>query len=130
MNQLQRNQYLNNSVQTASPQQLLILLYDGAIRFNRLGIEAIKQKNYADASTNLVKVQSIISELIATLDTKSNLAPQLTSLYEYFLFLLREANVKKDTTPAEEVLGYLIDLKDTWMQAAKGGLVQAGLQHG
>lgn len=115
----QRNKYLETTVQTASPAKLLIMLYDGAIRFCRQGIEAIKEENYPDAHTNLLKVQNIISEFIITIDRKSPVSENLLNLYEYFNTRLVEANMKKDVEPAEEVLSHLIDLKETWIQAAK-----------
>jgi len=117
----QRNKYLETMVQTATPAQLLIMLYDGAIRFCRQGIEAIKQKNYEEANKSLTRVQEIISEFVITLDKNSAIAENLLRLYEYFNFRLIEANVQKKAESAEEVLGYLLQLKETWIQAARTG---------
>ncbi|WP_284643292.1 flagellar export chaperone FliS [Paenibacillus silviterrae] len=119
MLQMQRNKYLENSIQTATPAQLLIMLCDGAIRYCRQGIAAIKEKNYQEANFNLTKTQDIISEFVITLDKESFLAENLLKLYEYFNFRLIEANIQKKAEPAEEVLGYLLDLKQTWVEAAK-----------
>ncbi|TXK80943.1 flagellar export chaperone FliS [Paenibacillus sp. N3.4] len=133
MLQAQRNRYLENTVQTASPAQLLIMLCDGAIRFCRAGIEALKTTNYQDANTSLVKVQDIISEFAITIDRNAPVASDLLKLYEYFNHRLIEANMKKSIEPAEEVLGYLMQLKETWMQAAKqanGGTTSAGAMNG
>lgn len=126
--QAQQNKYLQNSVQTATPAQLLIMLCDGAIRFCRLGIESIKKKEYQAANTNLGKVQDIISEFIITLDKDAPIAQTLLPLYDYFNRRLIEANIKKDHVPAEEVLGYLLDLKSTWMEANKH--LQSGTRNG
>ncbi|MGM0884182.1 MAG: flagellar export chaperone FliS [Bacillota bacterium] len=117
--QLQRNKYLQTTVQTASPQQLLIMLYDGAIRFCRQGIEAIKSMDYAVANTSFLRTQDIINEFIITIDRTSPLSENLLYLYEYFNKCLIESNIKKNIEPAEEVLGHLIELKETWVQAAK-----------
>lgn len=117
--QLQRNKYLETTIQTATPAQLLIMLFDGAIRFTRQGVEAIKEQRLADANTNLLKTQDIINEFIITIDRKSPVAENLLNLYDYFKMRLVEANTKKDIEPAEEVLGHLIDLKETWIQASK-----------
>ncbi|MDD9271813.1 flagellar export chaperone FliS [Paenibacillus sp. GCM10023248] len=133
MIQAQRNKYLENTVQTASPAQLLIMLCDGAIRFCRAGIEALKNTNYQDANTNLVKVQDIISEFSITIDRNAPISGDLLRLYEYFIYRLIEANMKKSVEPAEEVLGYLIELKETWLQAAKqvnAASATAGAVHG
>lgn len=116
--QQQRNKYLETTVQTASPAQLLLMLYDGAIRFCKLGIEGIKENNIEKKHTNLTKVQAIIYELIASLDRNIEISDNLLRLYDYFIHRLTEANVKNNAESAEEVLGYLIDLKQTWAQAA------------
>lgn len=131
----QQNKYLETKIQTASPEQLLIMLYDGAIRFCRLAIEGIKEKDNVKAHQNLIKVQDIITEFSITLDQSSPLAESLQSLYEYFKFRLTEANMKKDAAPVEEVLQFIMDLKETWIQAALAAKQQAkaavpNAQHG
>ncbi|HEY0826854.1 MAG TPA: flagellar export chaperone FliS [Bacilli bacterium] len=115
----QQNKYLETTIKTASPVQLLIMLCDGAIRFSKLGIEAIHQKRYEEANNNLVKVQNIIREFEITIDRSSPIAESLITLYQYFAARLIEANMKKDIEPAAEVLEHLIELKETWVQAAK-----------
>jgi flagellar protein FliS len=119
MIQTQRNKYLESTVQTATPAQLLIMLCDGAIRYCRMGIEGLKSNNFQEANNNLMKTQDIISEFAITLNRESPLAEQLLRLYEYFGYRLIEANTQKSLVPAEEVLGYLIELKETWIEAAK-----------
>ncbi|QGQ93533.1 flagellar export chaperone FliS [Paenibacillus psychroresistens] len=134
MIQSQRNKYMENTVQNATPAQLLIMLIDGATRFCKMGISAIEQKNHAEANLNLGKVQDIVSELIITLDRESSVADGLLRLYEYFNFRLTEANIQKKVEPAQEVLGYLLELKEVWIQAAKSSLAGPAasnvLQHG
>jgi flagellar protein FliS len=130
MIQAQRNKYLESTVQTATPAQLLIMLCDGAIRFCRLGIEALKSNNFQDANNNLVKAQDIISEFVITLDRTSPIAEHLLRLYEYFGYRLIEANIQKSLVPAEEVLGHLIELKETWIQAAKLSQIPAPVNSG
>ncbi|MGO4273111.1 flagellar export chaperone FliS, partial [Paenibacillus sp. TAF58] len=76
----QQNKYLENTVQNATPAQLLIMLCDGAIRFCKLGIEGINQKKYDDANKYLFRVQDIIKEFIITLDQNSTIAEQLQLL--------------------------------------------------
>jgi flagellar protein FliS len=115
----QQNKYVQNSVQTAKPAQLLIMLSEAAIRFCKKAIEALHQKNHQDANNNLVKVQDIIQEFIIALDRKAAVAEGLHRVYDYFLFHLVEANTKKQSEPAEEMPGYLVELKDTWVEAAK-----------
>lgn len=126
--QLQRNKYLETTVQTASHAQLLIMLYDGAIRFCRLAIEGIKEDDIEKKHTNLTKVQNIIYELIASLDRNAEVSDGLLRLYDYFIFRLTEANVQKKAEAAEEVLEYLIELKQTWVEASSS--LNAGKQSG
>lgn len=111
--------YQQTSVQSSTPGQLLIMLYEGAIRFTRAGIEGIRSRNYDMANLNLKKAQSVVHELIAALNYEYTLSKDLVRIYEYMLSQLIEANVKKSTKPAEEVLSYLQELCDTWRQAAK-----------
>lgn len=119
MIQQQPNKYLATAVQTASPAQLMIMLYDGAIRFCRLSIAAIKENNLEASHTYLIRVQDIINEFVITLDKKAPIAESLLQLYEYFNFRLAEANSQKAVEPVEEVMGHLTELKSTWVEAAK-----------
>lgn len=118
MQRLQQNQYLERSIQTATPAQLLIMLVDGAIRFCRQGIQAIEQKDMEKANEYLVRAQGIIVEFVITLDKSSEVAEGLVKLYDYFVHLLIEANTTKTVEPIEEVVGYLLELKETWVEAA------------
>lgn len=114
----QQNKYMETAVTTATPAQLLIMLCDGAIRFCKGGIEATKQKKFEEANKNFSKAQDIIVEFVITLDKTAPIAEGLVQLYDYFVYLLIEANISKKVEPAEEVLGYLVELKQTWVQAA------------
>jgi flagellar protein FliS len=111
--------YQQTSVQTASPGQLILMLYDGAIRFVKQGIDAIDKSDIEKANHNLVKAQTIIHELIASLNFQYPISSELVRIYEYMLHRLIEANVKKNKEPASEVLSYLIELKEAWLQASR-----------
>lgn len=111
--------YRQSSVQTSTPGQLLLMLFDGAIRFVRTGMDGLQNQDISKANLNLGKAQTIISELIVTLDPSYEVSEGLASLYEYTNYLLIQANVKKDVQPAEEALGYLVELKETFAQAVK-----------
>lgn len=127
----QQNKYLETTVLTATPGQLLIMLTDGAIRFAKQAIAAINEKKFEAANKYLIKVQEIISEFVITLDKKAPIADNLLRLYDYFKFRLVEANTQKIVEPIEEVIGYLVELKETWMQAAKLSLASnPTLKHG
>lgn len=122
MYQAQQNKYMQTSIQTATPAQLLIMLHDGAIRFSRISIDAIQQRKYDVASENLCKVQDIIREFAVTLDKQSPVAESLLQLYDYFLFQLIEANKNKEIEPIEEIIQHLQELKQTWVEAARAGV--------
>lgn len=111
--------YRQSSVQTSTPAQLLLMLFDGAIRFVNAGLEGIRHQDIQKSNLNFGKAQSIMSELMSTLDPSFEVSKGLFGLYEYINHLLIEANVKKMVEPAEEALGYITELRETWSQAAK-----------
>lgn len=132
MIQPQQNKYLETAIQSATPAQLLIMLCDGAIRFCKQFIEALKVNNYEEANRNVIKVQDIIKEFVITLDKKAPIAQNLLVMYDYIEFRLLEANMQKSLVPAEEVLGYLQELKSTWVEASKlvNSAKPTGFKHG
>ncbi len=111
--------YQQAQTQTASKPKLLIMLYDGAIRFVKAGIEGIEERDYEKANNNLCKAQAIVHELISALNFEFAIASDLLMIYEYMLHCLIESNVKKDRTLAEEVLVHLSDLRETWVEASR-----------
>ncbi|MFD0961896.1 flagellar export chaperone FliS [Paenibacillus chungangensis] len=122
--------YQQSSVNTATGSKLLIMLFEGAVRFTKAGIEAIETKNYDMANEKLKKAQAIVHELIASLDFDYEISNELIRIYEYLLHQLIQANVQKDAKIAGEVLVHLKDLLETWKEAekssAKGGAYQVG----
>ncbi|GGG84487.1 flagellar export chaperone FliS [Paenibacillus radicis (ex Gao et al. 2016)] len=112
--------YQQSSVQTATPGQLIIMLYEGAIRFTKAGIEGIRIRDYEMANKNFKKSQAIVNELIASLNHEYEISNNLLQIYEYMLHLLIESNMKKNAVPANEVLEHLLQLRDAWKQVIKG----------
>lgn len=113
-------QYRQTQVQTAKPEQLLLMLYDGAIGFLKKAKTAIENKDITEAHTFLIKTQDIIIELMVSLNMEvGEIAMNLFRLYEYMHYRLVEANVNKDVKPIDEVLRMLQDLRDTWDMAIK-----------
>lgn len=117
--------YQQSSVQTANGNQLVIMLYEGAIRFTRSGIEGIRLRNLEMANMNLVKAQAVVNELYASLNQEYPISKQLTPIYEYMLYQLIQANIKKDEAPALEVLEHLTELLGAWKQIIKGPVGQS-----
>ena len=113
------NQYLANTVNAASPEQLMLMLYDGAIRFLALGIQAIENGMIDKRAYYINKTSAIVSEFAATLDHRQSakLAEDLDALYGYMLNRMMESNLKNDTEPLHEVKNLLSGLRTTWAEA-------------
>lgn len=111
--------YANNKVMTASPAELTLMLYEGAIKFTNLAIAAIEEKNVQKAHENIMKVEHIIEEFQGTLDHKYPVAKDFDEVYNYLMQRLREANMKKDKEILEEVLKHLRTMRDTWKEVMK-----------
>ncbi len=109
--------YQNNSVNTAAPGELTLMLYNGSLKFLHIAKQAMTDKNIEVKNTNIQKIQAIINELMVTLDTNVNISANLLSLYEYINLRLTEANIKNDLSILEEVEGLVTDFRDTWKQA-------------
>jgi len=118
--------YQQSAVNTSNPLQLIIMLYDGAIKHVKLGIEGIETNDFQKANTHLVKAQSVINELISSLNFQYPIAELLLQIYDYLVRNLIEANVKKQKDPALEVLGHLSNLRDAWQQVPKRGSAAPG----
>ena len=112
-------QYQKANIETASREQILIMLYDGAIQFLNKAKVAMQNKDYEAIHNNLIGAQNIIQEFINSMDREvaPQLAENLISLYEYFIRRLIQANMKRQEEPIDEVLKYLKSLKATWEKA-------------
>ena len=111
--------YANTKVQTATPAQLTLMLYDGAIKFCNLAILAVENKQIENANTYIQKVEDIVAEFRATLNFKYPVAKDFDVVYEYLQRRLLMANMKKDKEILEEVLGHLRTMRDTWVEVMK-----------
>ena len=120
-------QYQQNSIMTATPEELTLMLYNGCIKGIRLAKIGLEDEDYEKANLYLCKAQAIIRELRATLDMKYDISKNLYELYTYFLDRLIEANVKKESSILDEVEQFVSDLRDTWAEAMKDARIkQAG----
>lgn len=111
--------YANNKIMTASPADLTLMLYEGAIKFCNLAITAVEEKEVEKAHNNIMKVERIIEEFQVTLDHKYPVAEDFDNVYSYLIMRLREANVKKDGEILEEILGHLRTMRDTWKEVMR-----------
>lgn len=117
-------QYNNSKILTASPAELTLMLYEGAIKFNNIAIMAMEKKDIEKAHNNIVKVEKIINEFRATLDEKYEVSQDFDRVYVYLLRRLFEANVAKDPEILEEVNTHLRSMRDTWKQVMEAAKVK------
>lgn len=108
--------YQQNSVETASPGELTLMLYNGCIKFIRQAKEDIKANNTEMKNTNILKAQAIVHELMVTLKMEIPIAKDLMKMYDYMHRRLVEANIKNDIEILTEVEGYTVEFRDTWKQ--------------
>jgi flagellar protein FliS len=111
--------YQGNRINTASPAELTLMLYDGAIKFCNIAIGALEKDDKQKANTNLIKAQKIIVEFRSTLDFKYPVAKQFDIVYDYIYRRLVEANINKDKEIAEEALKYIREMRDTWKEVMR-----------
>ena len=112
-------QYQNNSVMTATPGELTLMLYNGAIKFCNLAIEAIEQNDLQKAHQSNLRAQDIITELQATLDTKYEISKDMDRLYTFIKELLIEGNIRKESQKLADARDLIREFRDTWQQVIK-----------
>lgn len=115
------NTYRKTQIDTASPETLILMLYDGALRFMGQAEEAFAEKNMEKISNLLVRVQAIFTELMTALNKEQGgeIAINLERLYLFFLDRLTEANIKKDPEPMRQIRPLIEDLRNTWAEAIR-----------
>ena len=118
--------YAKNRILTASPAELTLMLYEGAIKFCNIAIVAIEKKDVVKANTNIQKAERIVAELRGSLDMKYPVAKDFDQVYEYIGWVLLQANVKKSVDDLEEALKHLRTMRDTWKEVMKIAGSQAG----
>ncbi|MBN6186952.1 flagellar export chaperone FliS [Aneurinibacillus sp. BA2021] len=119
MTSLAAQQYRQNSVLTATPGELTLQLYNGVIKFIKLAMAGAEQGDVQAVNTNLIKSQDILRELLCTLNMNYAVSKDMAAMYEYMIERLIQANIQKDKTIMEEVLGYAEDFRNTWQQILK-----------
>lgn len=117
-------QYQESSLETASQGKLLLMLYDGAIRFLLTTQLALEQQRWQDAHTANLRAQDIVTELMLCLNMETGeIANNLFRLYEYMNWRLVQSNIRRDVTGVREVIGLLRELREAWGEAVK---IQSG----
>ncbi|MDP3487442.1 MAG: flagellar export chaperone FliS [Bacillota bacterium] len=112
-------QYQQQSIMTASPGDLTLMLYNGCIKFIKQGQVAVEQMDIQGTHTAITRAQDIILEFMSTLDMQIDLSHDLMSLYEYINQRLTEANIRKDNQVLAECSGLVTELRDTWAEVVR-----------
>ncbi|WP_042333994.1 flagellar export chaperone FliS [Desulfosporosinus meridiei] len=119
MNQQMANAYKNQQILTSTPEQLTLLLYNGALRFMTESILAMEQGDTQKSHNANMRVQDIVREFMHTLDMSYELSKTWAQLYEYIEHCLIQGNMKKDVAQLQQAKGMLLELRDTWVEAMK-----------
>lgn len=108
--------YKNNKINTATPAELTLMLYEGAIKFCNIAMVAIEESDISKANTNIIKAEKIIAELRATLNFKYAVAHDFENVYKHIYDRLVAANIRKDKEVLEEALNDIRGMRDTWKE--------------
>ena len=109
--------YKEQSVTTATPEELTLMLYNGCIKFINLAEVFIDDKNIEKINVNILKAQDIVNELNITLNMDYEVSENLRQLYSFVNDRLIEANLRKDKKPLLEAKEIVTELRDTWKEA-------------
>ncbi len=110
------NNYLEQKVMSAKPEELTMMLYDGMVKFIKQAMLYNEQKNVEKTNHSIQRAEAIITELNVTLDMSIDVSENLELMYDYMTRRLRDANIEKDNGVLQEVLGFAEELRDTWKQ--------------
>lgn len=111
--------YKDSRILTASPAELTLMLYEGAIKFCNIALMALEKEDIGKVNLNILKAEKIILEFRSTLDFKYPVAKEFDIVYDYIYRRLIDANIKKDKEILEEALGYIREMRDTWKEVMK-----------
>lgn len=124
------NRYFETQVQTAPPENLVLMLYNGALRFAAQAVADLDAGRMQDAHNSLIRAQDIISELAGSLNMDmGEISRNLLGLYDYMQYRLIQANINKIAEPIREVVTMLTELRDSWAEAIpemRGRLARSG----
>lgn len=127
MTSIGHDAYRTNAVETASPEQLTLMCYDGALRFMRRAAKSMGDGDLADASAATGRAQAIVNELNITLDMDAGgeIATNLRSLYLFVNRHLSEAMLTRDASKIQDAMGIVGDLRSAWSEAMNLGAAAA-----
>ena len=119
----QMNQYKRMKIETASPEMLILMLYDGAIKNIKISIQSIRgeQPDFQQSSNCLIKAQNIITELMVSLNFEigGDIARNLFNIYEYINYTMAQCNINKNDHNLDSIVEMLTDLRETWKEVIR-----------
>ena len=113
------DKYKHQSIMTASPEELTLMLYNECLKCISRGKNSIEKKDIPGKNEALKKAQKIIKHLDATLDMKIPISMEFKKMYDYIHTLLMQANIKNDIEKLDQAYGLVVEFRDTWHQAMK-----------
>ncbi|MFD1020310.1 flagellar export chaperone FliS [Thalassobacillus hwangdonensis] len=116
--------YQNNSVETASPGELTLMLYNGCLKFITQAKKAMETGNFEQKNTSIQKAQNIIRELMVTMDPDAPITNEIMPLYDYINRRLMDANLKNEQEILDEAYSLVADFRDTWKEVIKQTRIQ------
>lgn len=115
----QHQAYMNIQVQTASPGELTLMLYNGCLKFMKQALDAINNKDFISKNANIKRSIDIVDELLITLNPKYEISNNLSALYVFIKEKLIEANLRLDVNSLSVSIELITELRDTWVVALK-----------
>jgi len=113
------NAYKQNSIMTASPEELTLMLYEGCIKFMNITKEKMRVKDVQGAHNAIIRADDIITELNATLDMKYEISTEFRDIYIFVEGKLLDANLRKDISAIEDAIKVMQNLRDLWKEMMK-----------
>lgn len=120
-------QYNTSRIMTATPPELTLLLYDGAIKYCNIAKDCIDKNNVEKCHQNIVKAQRIIDYLRQTLDMKYEVAQDFENIYVYISQRLIDANAQKDPEIVEEILIHMRSVRDNWKDVMRANGIKSAM---
>lgn len=108
--------YKQKAMNTTSPGELTLMLYNGCLKFIKRAEKAIEEKDIQEKNVNLIKAQDIIRELMVTLKTDSEVGQNMMRMYDFILSRLVDANVNSDVKALKEAEQFVVQFRDTWKE--------------
>lgn len=113
------NAYKQNSIMTASPEELTLMLYEGCIKFMNIAKEKMKVKDIEAAHNAIIRADDIISELSATLDMQYEISEEFREIYIFIEGKLLDANLRKDIAALDDAIKVMQGMRDLWKEMMK-----------